>query len=151
MNDKDKPEQNDEDHVKLDMSFDDALRLAMKSPPIFTKTLKLSVETELKKVAGRVIEFISLEIDNEIERPSQFMLLVKIINKDGSTTITSLYSKYPISKLPSSHSKGYFVIFESPKFTLDNTQKIFLTVVPAEIYKSQVKHILISYTLATKF
>lgn len=151
MSEKDKPDQNKEEHIKLDMSFDDALRLAMKSPPIFSKKLQLSVETELKKVSGRIIEFISLEIDNGHEKPSQFTLLVKIVDTDGSTSEFPLHPNYPMSSLKSSSSKGYFVLFGDTKFTIGNKQRVYLTISSVSNYPSRAKSFIVAYTSATKF
>ncbi len=55
-----------EEPVKLDKSFEDAIRLAVNASPAMQVKLVPDIKTEIKGVKGRVLEFIRIAVVNKL-------------------------------------------------------------------------------------
>ncbi len=80
-----------EEFVKLDMSFEDAMRLAMKTSPAFMLKLNVGEKTEIPNVSKRVLEFVTLQLIPPDEYPevelnaSSFFIVPCIVYPDDKT------------------------------------------------------------------
>ncbi len=125
----DKGKKKKEEFVKLDMSFEDAMRLAMKTPPLMTMDLILNEEQELRDhetpiaYSGRIIQFRQMFVQPDTERVHNFYIEIKRTAND----IRRLIPAYR----PSTNS--YAAVFtesdtdQDPWFQINDNEKVFLT------------------------
>jgi hypothetical protein len=79
---------NKEQPTKIDMSFEDAIRLAMKTKPLMTLPLVLNEKIELKGVSGTTVAVTSIEVDIN-DNASNYKVDFDIVSTIGKGVVSN--------------------------------------------------------------
>jgi hypothetical protein len=83
MSEEKKPDNNPgEEPVKLNMSFEDAIRLAGKTAPVYYIDLPLNEQVEIKNVGGKKVDLSSIEIVHSSKDLSFYVLTIRLFQID---------------------------------------------------------------------
>lgn len=150
---KQKPE---DEKVKLDMSFDDAIRLAMKTPPMVSIDLPLNEEKEIidpngkHNYSGRIISFRQMFVEPaDSEKVSNFYVEIR---RSSEAAIKRIM---PTIRQGTNEYAAFFTWSDNeidPGFQIKDKERVFLTLrIINENIKTEISYCRVSYTLAVRF
>lgn len=147
---KDKKQNPKEEPVKLDMSFEDAIRLAMKTSPAMQIELIPNVKTEIKGAGGRVIELISVTVYNNPDEdslpPNASNFYIDAEIKSGSRIVYNTFVIPPnIYQKNLQKCEFYKPQNRFPTISVNNAEVLFLTLKPLLGNKNNVKFGILDY------
>lgn len=103
-----KKQKPDDEPIKLDMSFEDAINLAANTAPMYEVKLKLNEPMELKKVSGRRVELVCLDIyKGEGSIVALYLITQVIYPQEGKSLAPKNNPVYPNAFDPN-NTLGYF-------------------------------------------
>jgi len=143
----------EEEPFKLNLSFEEAIRLALKTPPTMSMKLILNEEQELKDengkidYAGRIIQFKQMTMEPNTENVHGFYIEIKRTGGDTEHIIPFVHP----------NGNGYSAYFNSspngpfPIIQIGNSEKVFLILRKAlPDLESNVSYCIVTFSLATR-
>jgi len=154
---KSKKQRPEDKPVKLDVSFEAALKLAMKTPPIYGMDLLLDQEQELTDIrgkiryGGRIITFKQMDVYPQTEKIHEFFIEVR-----SSLHPLKILKPLKLKKKDASTFAALFIPWQSdpsssPSIKVMDGEEIFLTLRKKEDYIANLELCRVNFTSATKF